>query len=187
MIIMENAEGSKEADKRGNPMRAIRIGKITLNIGSGEPGPGLERAKKILGKISGNKVVVTKTRKRTTFGGAKGRPIGTKVTVRGKPAEELLKTLLQSVDNRLRPSQFDANGNFSFGIAEYISIPGIKYDPEIGIMGMDVCVTLERPGFRIKKRRMKPRKVGKKNRIRKEEAIDWAIQKFGVTVSEEEE
>jgi len=191
MIIMAEAEGSKGGNegqvKKSNPMRAIRIGKITLNIGSGEPGPGLEKAKKILGKISGKKVVVTKTRKRTTFGGAKGRPIGTKVTVRGKPAEELLKTLLQSVDNRLKPSQFDANGNFSFGVAEYISIPGIKYNPEIGIMGMDVCVTLERPGFRIKKRRMKPRKVGKKHRIQKEEAIGWASKKLGMTVSEEEE
>jgi len=73
------------------------------------------------------------------------------------------------------------------GVAEYISIPGIKYDPEIGIVGMDVCVTLERPGFRIKKRRIKPRKVGKKHRISKEEAMAWAGRALNIKVTEEEE
>ena len=179
--VQANPEGNE------NPMRKIRIEKITLNMGAGEPGPNLDKAKKILAKISGSKVIVTKNRKRTTFGGAKGRPIGAKVTIRGKPAAELLKTLLQALENRLKPSQFDANGNFSFGIAEYISIPGIKYDPEIGIVGMDVCVTLERPGFRVKRRRIKARKVGKRHRLVKEEVIKWAEQSLGVTVSEEEE
>ncbi len=168
-------------------MRAIRIDKVTLNVGTGEPGPKLDKAKKILAKISGNKVITTKSRKRSTFGGGKGRPIGAKVTVRGGAAVELLKTLLQAVESRLKPSQFDINGNFSFGIAEYISIPGVKYDPDIGIMGMDVCVTLERPGFRIKRKRIRPRKIGKAHRITKEQAIRWATENLGVRVTEKEE
>jgi large subunit ribosomal protein L5 len=183
--VKDASQASQEAKE--NPMRRIRIEKITLNMGTGEPGPKLDKAKKILAKISGGKVIVTKTKKRTTFGGGKGRPIGAKVTLRGKPAEELLKTLLQAVDNMLKPSQFDTNGNFSFGVAEYISIPGIKYDPEIGIVGMDICVTLERPGFRIKKKRIKPRKVGKKHRLTKEEAIKWSEQSLGIRVTDEEE
>lgn len=181
---MNGKNGKKKTD---NPMRNIGVDKITLNIGAGEPGPNLERGKKILNKIAGNKVVVTKTRKRTTFGGGKGRPIGAKVTLRGRQATELLKTLLQAVDNRLRPAQFDSNGNFSFGIAEYISIPGIKYDPDIGILGMDVCVTLERPGFRVKRRRIKPRKVGKKHRIIREEAMEWSRKALGIEITEKEE
>ncbi|RLI98343.1 MAG: 50S ribosomal protein L5, partial [Candidatus Aenigmatarchaeota archaeon] len=109
------------------------------------------------------------------------------VTVRGNDATEILKTLLRAVDDRVRPSQFDENGNFSFGVPEYISIPGIKYDPEIGIMGMDVCVTLERPGFRIKRRAIKRKKVGKKHRISKEEAMEWARGELGIKVTEKEE
>lgn len=191
MTEQKVGQAVKDASQAGqetseNPMKRVRIGKITLNMGTGEPGPKLDKAKKILAKISGSKVIVTKTRKRTTFGGGKGRPIGAKVTLRGNTAEELLKTLLQAVENRIKPSQFDTNGNFSFGIAEYISIPGIKYDPEIGIVGMDVCVTLERPGFRINRRRIKPRKVGKKHRLYKDEAIKWAEQHLGIRVTDEE-
>ena len=128
-------------------MKEIRIEKITLNIGAGEAGPKLDKSKTILEKISGENVVITVTKKRTTFGGAKKKPIGAKVTIRGEKARELLKRLLQAVENRLKPSQFDSSGNFSFGIHEYIHIPGVKYDPDVGIVGMDVCVSLGRPGF----------------------------------------
>lgn len=168
-------------------MRRIRLEKITINVGAGEPGPKLEKSKKILEKISGKKVLVTRTHRRTTFGVPAKKPIGAKVTLRGNAARDVLKNMLQAVDNRLKPSQFDVNGNFSFGIDEYINIPGVKYDPDIGILGMDVCVTLERPGFRIKKRRIKPKKVGKGHRILKEEAAEWAKKEFGVRVTEEED
>ena len=125
---------------------------------------------------------VTKTHKRSTFGVAKKKPIGVKVTLRGRSAHELLLNFLRSRDNKLLESMFDTSGNFSFGIAEYINIPGIKYDPDIGIMGMDVCVTLSRPGFRIAKRMIKPKKIGKKHRISKEEAIGWAEKTLKVEV-----
>ncbi len=169
-----------------NKMRKIMLGKLTLNIGAGESGPELEKSKKLLEKISKKKVLTTITHKRTTFGVAKRRPIGVKVTLRGKDGLELLKQLIKAVDNKIKPSQFDINGNFSFGIKEYINIPGIKYDPDIGIRGMDVCVTLERPGFRIKRRMIKPKKVGKKHRISREEAIEF-IKGLGVEVAESEE
>ena len=110
-----------------NPMREIKLDKLTLNIGVGEPGPKLDKGKALLEKISQVKVVTTKTHKRTSFGPTKGRPIGAKVTLRGEPALELLGKLLQAVESRLKPGQFDRNGNFSFGIQEYIHIPGIKY------------------------------------------------------------
>lgn len=164
-----------------NPMKEIRIEKVTLNMGAGEAGPKLEKCKKIMEVISGKKVVITKTKKRSTFM-AKNRPIGVKVTLRGDEAKRMLKKLLAAVENKIKDSQFDENGNFSFGIKEYIHIPDMKYDPEVGILGLDVCVTLERPGYRVKKRRIRPGKIGKHHRISKEEAIEWVKKNLGVQI-----
>jgi len=162
-------------------MRKIRIEKVVLNIGIGESGEKLEKAKNLLEQLTGKKAILTKTKRRTTFGVSKGREIGTKVTLRKDEAIEILKRLLATKDNKLSPRCFDKNGNFSFGIHEHIDIPGVKYDPKIGILGMDVCVTLERPGFRVKKKRItKP--VGKKHRISKEEAIEFIKKNFGITI-----
>ena len=166
-----------------NPMRVIRLEKVTLNIGAGEAGAKLEMAKRLLEKLSGTKVVVTKTHKRSTFGVAKNRPIGVKVTLRGEKARDFLRSALKANENTLKPEQFDDSGNFSFGIKEYIDIPGVKYDHEIGIMGMDVCVTLTRPGYSISKRKIKPKKIGKVHRITKDEAQEWVVKEFNVQVS----
>jgi len=162
-------------------MKNIRISKITLNMSTGEPGQRLEKAKKLLEIISGGKVVLTKTHKRSTFGVAKGRQIGAMTTMRGTGTKTMLTRLLHAVENKLKPSQFDSSGNFSFGIAEYIEIPGIEYSPEIGIMGLDVCVTLERPGYRVARRALGNR-IGKSHRITPEEAIEWARKELGVEV-----
>lgn len=169
-----------------NRMKEIRLEKLTLNMGAGESGPKVEKSKKILERISGGKVMVTVTKGRTTFGMAKKRDIGVMVTIRGEKAMELLKRLLEAVEKRLKPSQFDSSGNFSFGIHEYINIPGIKYDPDVGILGMDVCVTLERRGFRVKKRRIKPGRIGKTHRISPAEAMGWVEKEFGVQTKQVE-
>jgi large subunit ribosomal protein L5 len=165
-----------------NPMRNIRIEKITINIGCGEAGEKLDKAKKLLEVITNKKVVITKTHKRTTFGMPKKRPIGCKVTLRKKDAEEFLKKALEAVDKKLSKDVFDRQGSFSFGIKEHIDIPGVKYDPEIGIFGMDVCVTLERPGFRVKRARMST-KIGKKHKIKPEETIEWVTKNYGIEIS----
>ena len=144
-------------------------------------------AKKLLEKISGKKIIVTKTHKRTQFGGAKGRPIGVKVTIRGKEAEQFVRDALKANENIISPDQFDTSGNFSLGIKEYIDLPGIKYDPDIEIIGMDVCITLTRPGYRVKKKRIKPAKIGLKHRITQEEAREWVKKKFDVKISKEED
>jgi len=163
-----------------NPMRRIRVEKVTINIGCGNDREKLERAKKLLEKLTNRKVVITKTKRRTTFGMARNRPIGVKVTLRGKEAVDFLKRVLEAVDFRLAESQFDEFGNFSIGVKEYIDLPGVKYDPDIGIIGMDVCVTLERPGNRVKRKKYKKSKIGKNHIIKKDEAIEWVKQQFGV-------
>ncbi len=165
-----------------NVMKEIRIEKVTLNMSTGAPGPELEKAKKLLGMITGRKIVKTKTRKRSTFGVAKGREIGVMTTIRGAGAKELLAKLLQSLENKMKASQFDDNGNFSLGIEEYINIPGVIYDPEIGIMGFDVAVSLERPGYRVRKRSYARARIGKKHRITPEEAMEWVRKEFDVKI-----
>lgn len=164
-----------------NPMQNIQIEKITLNIGCGEGGERLDKAKKLLESLTNKKVVITITRKRNTFGVAKGRPIGCKVTIRGKDAEEFLKKALDAVDFKLPKNVFDRQGSFSFGVKEHINIPGTKYDPDIGILGMDICVSLERPGFRIKRKKIS-HKIGRKHLIKPEEAIDWAVKNYRVEI-----
>lgn len=167
-----------------NPMKAIRIEKVTLNMGAGDNHERVGSAKKVLAAITGKTVVVTKTKRRTTFGMPNRKDIGAKITIRGKESEELLKKLMPSVESRIKPGQFDATGNFCFGIKEYIHIPGITYDPDIGILGLDVAVTLERPGYRVKRRRKKS-PVGKTHRITQQEAIEWATS-FGFEVTDKE-
>lgn len=164
-----------------NPTREIRIEKITINIGCGEAGEKLDKAKKLLEKLTNRKVILTHTTKRTTFGTPKGRTIGCKVTLRKKEAEEFLKKALDAVDLKLSEDSFDSQGNFSFGVKEHIDLPGVKYDPEIGIYGMDICVTLERKGFRVKRKRI-PSKVGKSHRILPNEAREWVIKNYGAKI-----
>lgn len=159
--------------------------KITLNIGVGEGGEKLSKAESLLERLTGQKPFRSLA-KRTIreFGMRKGEPVGVKVTLRGERAEEMLRKLLQAVDNRLSSTCFNGSGNFSFGIKEYIDLPGVKYDPQIGMFGMDVCVTLERPGYRIKRRKRQPRKVSPSHAITREEAIKFATEKLGITVVE---
>lgn len=165
-----------------NAMKEIRIEKVTLNMSTGAPGPELEKAKKLLEMITGRKILKTKTRKRSTFGVAKGRDIGVMTTLRGQEARDLLGKLLQSKENTINASQFDSSGNFSIGIEEYINIPGVNYDPDIGIMGFDVAVSLERPGYRVAKRGYGKSKVGKSHRITPEDAMAWVKKEFGVEI-----
>jgi large subunit ribosomal protein L5 len=169
-----------------NPMRAIRIEKVTLNIGVGKDQSKLDNALALLKSIAEAKPVKTVTNKRLQEWGLRpGLPIGCKVTLRGMKANNLLPRLLGAKDMRLKESQFDGDGNISFGIPEYIDIEGVKYDPKIGIMGLQVCVKLKRAGYRISKRRLMKRKVPKRHKISREEAIEFMKKEFNVKVGEE--
>jgi len=73
----------------------------------------------------------------------------------------------------------------SFGIAEYLDVPGAEYDPSIGIIGFETAVSLSRPGFRVKERRIMKRKIPQKHRITKEEAKEFVKNKYSIKVEEE--
>lgn len=169
-----------------NKMKEIRIEKVTLNIGAGKSPERLDKGIKLLQKITGLQPVKTFTSKRIPNWGLRpGLPIGCKLTLRKNMAAELLKKLLAAKDNKLATKQFDNEGNLAFGIHEYIDIPGINYDPDVGIMGLEVCVTLERPGFRVKRRKIAKRKM-KSHKIKREDAIDFMSRNFSVKMGEQE-
>ena len=164
-----------------NKMREILIDKVTVNIGVGAPGEALDNAEKLLQKLTNKKPVKTKAKKRNpTWGLRKGLPIGVKVTLRGKDAEDFLKRALAAIRNNLSEKNFDNTGNFAFGIKSYIDLPNAKYDPNIGMYGMDVTVTLKRRGYRIKRRKIMPRKVGSHHMIKKEEAVKFIKERFNL-------
>ena len=166
-----------------NPMRAIRLAKVTVHINVGKSGEELEKARKVLADITGQKPC-SKQAKMTVkeFGIREGEPIACLTTLRGEAAETFLKRGFEAAGGGLKASSFDNNGNFAFGIKEHIEIPGTKYVPELGIFGMDVIGTLERPGFRIKRRRIRPSTVGKSHRISKDDAMKFMAERFQIQI-----
>ena len=157
-----------------NPMLQPRVSKITINMGVGKDGEPLDKAVKVLEMITNQKPVRTKTQKRIpAFDLRPGMAIGCKVTLRGVTAIAFLKKALDAVDSKLKVSNFDDTGNFAFGIREHIDLGGMKYDPTLGVYGMNVCVTLEKPGYRVAFRKNR-RHIGKKHRVTKDEAMEFA-------------
>ncbi|MGC9310668.1 MAG: 50S ribosomal protein L5 [Candidatus Aenigmatarchaeota archaeon] len=156
-----------------NPMREIKVEKVTVNIGIGEPGDRLEQAKTILERLTGKTPVYRKTDRRTTFGVAKGRNIGVMITLRDNEATELLRRLVKAKEGKVPKKSFSGR-NFAFGIPEYLDIPKMEYDPKIGLMGMDICVTLKRPGIK------KGIKIGKRHQITSDEAREFISKTFEV-------
>ncbi len=169
-----------------NLMQEPRIEKVTLNIGAGKDQSRLEKGVHVLKMITGIEPMKTVTSKRIpTWGLRPGLPIGCKLTLRKGKALDLLKRLLTAKENRLTPSQFDEAGNISFGIHEYIDIPGATYDPKIGVLGLQVCVTLEKPGYRVKRRRIEQTKIARKHMVTKEEAMTFMQKSFNVQIGEQ--
>lgn len=165
-----------------NPMKEIKITCISFNIGAGKDADKLKKGMKLLKTITGLNPVQTHSKKRIPGWGLRvGLAIGCKVTIR-KNTDQMLKRLLTAKENTLSSKNFDQQGNFSFGIPEYIDIEGMEYDPDLKIMGLEVAITLERPGFRIKKRKIKSKKIGKTHVITKDDAIQFIQTKFNTQI-----
>jgi large subunit ribosomal protein L5 len=165
------------------PMLKPRIEKVVVNLNVGKSGEPLEKAFKVLKEIAGQ-TPVKKNAKTSIrdFGIRKGEPIACVVTLRRQPAIAFLKKVLPVVDNKVSKSSFDERGNFAFGLKEHIEIPGVKYDPDVGIFGMDICVTINRPGDRVHDRRKRKARVGKKHLLTPEESILFTKQTLGVEI-----
>ncbi|MEM4673803.1 MAG: 50S ribosomal protein L5 [Pyrobaculum sp.] len=168
---------------KDHPMKRIYIEKVVVNIGVGASGERLEKAAELLKELTGAEP--SKRRAKRTikdFGIRKGEPIGVSVTLRRDQAVSFLTKALQAVNNRIKKSSFDERGNVCFGIKEHILLPGVKYDPAVGIWGMDVCVRLAKPGLRVQLRRRRRGKVGKGQLVTREEAIEFFQKVLGVQV-----
>lgn len=166
-----------------NIMKKIRVEKVTVNMGVGEKGEELKKAETIMTQVTDAKPTLTKCKvKQPTWGLRPGLTIGAKVTLRGEKAIGFLKDALSARDNKIKKKSFDKQGNFGFGIKEYIDLPKAKYDPNLGIKGLDVLVTLERPGYRIKRRKIEKRKIFHSHLIKQEEAMLFVKDTFGVEI-----
>lgn len=166
-----------------NSMREIKIDKVVINIGVGEAGEKLIKAEKVLELLTHRKPV--RTIARTTnkdLGIRKGMPIGCKVTLRKEDTLNFLKEAFWVKNNRIADYSFDVEGNFSFGVADYTDFKDMKYDPDIGIFGLDISVTLARKGARVKSRRRAKGKIPKHHRISSEEAKKFVRAKLNVEV-----
>jgi large subunit ribosomal protein L5 len=165
------------------PMLKPRVEKVVVNLNVGKPGEPLEKASRVLKELTDQEPVKKKAKKTIReFGLRMGDPIAAVVTLRNQKAVDFLKKVLPVVDNKISRSSFDKQGNFAFGLKEHIEIPGVKYDPDVGIFGMDICVTMVRPGYRVKTRRRRNAKVGRRHVLTPEESVVFVKQTMGVEI-----
>jgi len=166
-----------------HPMLKPRIEKVVVNLNVGKSGEPLEKASQVLKELTSQNPIKMKAKKTIRdFGIREGEPIACVVTLRKQKAIDFLKKVLPVVDNKVSRSSFDRQGNFAFGIKEHIEIAGVKYDPDVGIFGMDICVSMSRPGYRVKNRRKEKARIGSKHVLTPDEAVLFAKQTLGVDI-----
>ena len=175
-------QSKTEHKKEKQPMKP-KIAKITVNIGVGEAGEKLKKAETVLQNLTGQKPVQTLSKTTSKDWGLRERmAIGCKVTLRKKSADKFLIEALKTRENKIADYSFDDQGNFSFGVPDHTLFEGQKYDPNIGIFGMDICVTMKKPGYRINHRRIDQRKIPHRHQVKKEETIKFITETFSAEV-----
>jgi len=169
-------------EKVKNPMQEIEIEKMVLNCGGIDD--KFEKSVKLLKMITGNRKIyeVSSTKRIPAFGISPGKKSGCKVTLRGKEQIiNLLKRFFAAIDNEILGKKITEN-QFSFGVQEYIEIPGLEYDRDIGILGFEVSVVFKRKGKRVKNKKIKQGKYPKRQSVTKEEIIDFLNKHIGVDI-----
>jgi large subunit ribosomal protein L5 len=176
-------EKKKETNKKENQnkMKDIEIEKMILNCGG--LGDKLEKSVKLLEMVTKMKPYKTKAKKRIqAFDISPGKESGCKVTVRDKDKiDDLLKRFFAVLSNVINKKTIREN-HFSFGIEEYIEVPGLEYEREIGIIGFEVSVVFKRKGKRVMYKKIKRGKLPKRQHVREEEIIEFLERKFEVEV-----
>ncbi len=166
-----------------NPMKVPRISKVTVNMCVGEGGENLAKAENLMEELTGQKPKRNFSKvNEPSFGIRKGLPIACKVTLRKELADKFLEKAFPAVEKQLKLSSFDSHGNVSFGIKEHIDIPGVRYDPKVGIFGMDVSLTIERPGYRIKRRKFRSTRPSKKHLLTQGDSVEFLKSNYGIAV-----
>jgi large subunit ribosomal protein L5 len=169
----------------GNRWRQLRVVKLVVNIGVGESGERRAKAEKVLTMLTQQKPVATRSHATNRdFGIRVGQEIGAKVTLRRQAATDFLRRAFEARDNQVDPDSIDADGNISFGIRDYTDFTGMKYDPGIGIFGLDISVEVGRAGWRVRDRRNKPTSLPPHVRVSNDETRKFLVEQFGVTYLE---
>ncbi len=164
---------------KANIMRTPKIVRVILNIGG--TGDKVEKGFILLKKLTNKTPVKVATTKRIpTWNVRPGLVVGTKVTLRGKDAEDFVQRVLPAIGSTIKERQFRPNF-VSFGVHEYIEIPGMEYIREVGIMGFEVTVVFERAGKRIERRRAKRGKMRRQD-VSVEEIKEIMEKKFKVKI-----
>ena len=174
----------KEKMNKENPMREIEIEKMVLNCGGTDD--KLEKSIKLLKMITEDRKIyqISSTKRIPAFGISPGKKSGCKVTIRDKEKiVELLKRFFAALDNEIKKKQITEN-HVSLGIHEYIEVPGLEYDRDIGILGFEASVVFKRKGKRVKMKKIKKGKYPKRQNVTKEEISDFLIKNFNVEVVE---
>ncbi len=133
-----------------NVMQVPHLEKIVLNIGLGEAisnAKALETAEQDLTTISGQHVVITRSKKSiAAFHLRTGMPIGLMVTLRGDRMYDFFDRLVNAVLPRMHEFQgvstdsFDGRGNYSLGLKEQILFPEIEYDKIDKVRGLEISI-----------------------------------------------
>jgi len=162
----------------------IKIEKIVLSVaGTAEK---LEKGVRLLKVISGmNPNKMQSTKRIPSLGVRPGLETGARVTVRKERIKPLLARLLQAVSNEVKESSFE-NNHFSFGIKEYIEIPEMEYQRDIGILGLNVTVDFVRPGKRVKRKKIKQGKIPKRQEVSREEIKKYMVENYKISLKEKE-
>jgi large subunit ribosomal protein L5 len=166
--------------KSENIMRKIKIEKVVLNIGG--VAESLEKGVKLLERLTNKKAKRVKSNKRIpSLNVRPGLEVGAFVTLRNKEATTLLERLFAAEGNKLKKKQISEN-SFSFGVKEYIEIPGFQYQRDIGIIGLDVTVTFVRAGKRVIRKKLKKGRFPKRQHISKEEIIKFVEENLKIEI-----
>ncbi len=169
-----------------NAMRSISIDKVVLNMGIGSNEEMFQNAKLLLEKLTESKPVPTHSkRRRPELKLRKGQVIGAMITLRNEAAAKMLKRAVDANDGIVKKESI-SNNSLSFGVKEYIYFQGVKYDPKIGMLGLNVNVSFTRPGRRIELRRRSRSAIGSKHKsIGNDEIAAYMEKNFGAKVGGE--
>jgi large subunit ribosomal protein L5 len=165
-------------------MEQVRLGKVVLHISVGNNWDRLQKARDLLESLTGQTPITRRAKKTVkAFNITQNDPMSCLVTLRGDLARDTLDKMLEAVGGRVKATSFDRAGNFAFGIGEHLDIPGVKYDPAIGIFGLDVAVELVKSGNRVKVRKYKRSALGDSGKVEPAEGMRFVEEEFGVEVT----